>query len=296
MSDTLLDLTGAHLSTAREKVLEHRLASELAVLMLQRGVSLDILRSEYDAQGYDVVLEAGGVIRHVQLKASRDGGKRRHVDINVKLRAKPAGCVVWMSYDTASLEITALRWFGGQPGEPLPDLGSTVTRHSKGDSAGTKNVRPALRNVSIAKFERVENLSDLADRLFGPRLSGHVAEAMAQLRACYGRQWRSQVAAALDGETFDRSVHWAHLIDGYGVLEQMMELDPAAWLDSKAEQASQGRLSDDAGLLWTQLFLEHRRWRMATPVEPDAVQRRHLDALAARTASAIRAQMLEVRS
>jgi len=140
MSDTLLDLTGAHLSTAREKVLEHRLASELAVLMLQRGVSLDILRSEYDAQGYDVVLEAGGVIRHVQLKASRDGGKRRHVDINVKLRAKPAGCVVWMSYDTASLEITALRWFGGQPGEPLPDLGSTVTRHSKGDSAGTKNV------------------------------------------------------------------------------------------------------------------------------------------------------------
>jgi len=292
MSDTASDLTSAHLSTAREKVLEHRLASDLAVLMLKRGVSIDILRSEHDSQGYDVVLEAGGVIRHVQLKASREGGKRRHVDISVRLRAKLSGCVVWMSYDPLTLTITALRWFGGRPGEPLPDLGNTVTRHSKGDSEGTKNRRPAMRNVSIAKFENLKNLSELADRLFGPALSEATSNAVAQLQLQYGQRWRSRLAGELVGTTFETSVHWAHMIDGYGVLEQMMELDPVAWLDARAEQAGHA-LSDDVGLLWTQLFLEHRRWRMALPTEPEAEQRCCLDALAGRTASAIQAQLLD---
>jgi hypothetical protein len=296
MSDIVSDLTSPHLSTAREKVLEHRLASELAVHMLQRGVTLDILRSEYDSQGYDLVLEAGGVIRHLQLKASRDGGKRRHVEINVRLRAKPAGCVVWMSYDPVTLAITALRWFGGRPGEPLPDLGSAVTRHSKGDSAGTKSARPALRNVSIPRFERLTDLGELADRLFGSALSEASANAVAKLQMQFGQQWRNRVAGELGGTTFDTSVHWAHMIDGYGVLEQMLELDPPAWLESKAQEARMGRLSDDAGQLWTQLFLEHRRWRMASPVEPDAAQRRHLDALAARAASAVRVQLLKIET
>lgn len=292
MSDNPPDLTAASLSTAREKVLEHRLVSDLAVLMLQRGVPLDILRSEYDAQGYDVVLEAGGVIRHVQLKAKRDGGKRGHVDINVRLRARPSGCVVWMSYDPATLAITALRWFGGDPGEPLPDLGTKVTRHSKGTSEGAKNRRPSLRNLGIGKFERLEGLDDLADRLFGPPVSETTSLALAQLRLQYGHAWRSRLAADLSGTGFETSIDWAHMIDGYALLEQMLELDPPAWLEARAKEARGGQFGNDSGLLWAQLFLEHRRWRFAGPHEPDGEELRYLDELTARTARAIGEQIL----
>lgn len=293
MSDILPDLTGASLSTAREKVLEHRLVSDLAVLMLQRGVPLDILRSEYDAQGYDVVLEAGGIIRHVQLKATRDGGKRRHVDINVRLRARPSGCVVWMSYNPATLAITALRWFGDDPGEPLPELGTKVTRHSKGNSKGAKNQRPSVRNVGIGKFERLDGLDQLAERLFGPPVSEATSLALARLRLQYGQTWRSRLAAGLSGTCFETSVDWAHMIDGYALLEQLLELDPPAWLEAKAEEARGGEFNNDAGLLWAQLFLEHRRWRFASPHEPGWEELRCLDELAARTARAISEQILE---
>lgn len=293
MSDILPDLTAASLSTAREKVLEHRLVSDLAVLMLQRGVPLDILRSEYDAQGYDVVFEAGGIIRHVQLKATRNGGKRKHVDINVRLRARPSGCVVWMNYDPVSLAITALRWFGGDPGEPLPELGTQVTRHSKGTSEGAKNQRPSLRNVGIGKFERLEGLDTLADRLFGATVSDATSLALAQLRLQHGQAWRSRLAAGFSGTCFETSIDWAHMIDGYALLEQLLELDPSAWLEARSEEARGGEFNNDAGLLWAQLFLEHRRWRFASPHEPGWEELRCLDELAARTARAISEQILE---
>lgn len=294
MSDIVQDLIRPHLSTAREKALEHRLISDLAVLMLRRGMSLDVLRSEFDAQGYDVVLEAGQVIRHIQLKASREGGKRRHVDINVRLRAKPGGCVVWINYDPATLAITTLRWFGGLPGEQLPDLGSIVTRHSKGDRQGTKHCRPALRNLSIARFETVESLDELADRLFGSAMTPATASAAGQLQMQFGQHWRTRVASDLEGTTFDTSVGWAHLIDGYAVLEQMLEVQADIWLEGRAQEVADGQLSDDAGELWTQLFLEHRRWRMLAPSEPFGDNRKYLDDLAAKAARAIRVQMLEL--
>lgn len=293
MSDIPPDLTAASLSTAREKVLEHRLLSELAVIMLQRGVSLDILRSEYDAQGHDVVLEAGGIIRHVQLKASREGGKRRHVDINVRLRARPSGCVVWMSYDSATLAITALRWFGEDPGEQLPELGIRVTRHSKGDSAGMKNQRPSLRNVGIARFERLEGLDVLADRLFGRPVAEVTAHAIAQLRRQFGQSWRSRLAGELHGASFENSIHWAHMIDGYAMLEQALEIDPAAWLEARAEEGRGGVFTAAAGSLWTQLFLEHRRWRFSSPHQPGTAELRYLDELATRVSQAIVSQVLE---
>ena len=68
-----IDVTTSVLSGPREKILEHRLVSDLAELMLRRGVELDVMRSDLDAQGHDVVLEAAGVIRHVQLKAMAAG-------------------------------------------------------------------------------------------------------------------------------------------------------------------------------------------------------------------------------
>lgn len=277
-----VDLGAADLSVAREKILEHRLISDLGALMLRRGVTMDVLRSEFDAQGHDVVLEATGVIRHVQLKATLEGGKRRNVDINVKLRSKPSGCIVWMTVDPSTLSIGRYLWFGGEPGEPLPHLGERVTRHSKGNAAGTKALRPALRNLPASAFESLEgSLETLAKRLFGPAHSVATSLVLTQLRGQFGTRWRAAVSSTVGRPIFGGSVELAHLIDGYSILEQLCELDPAGWLERAAIATRAGSMSDDLGLLWTQLFLEHRRWRFASPQEPDPVELAYLDRLTA---------------
>jgi hypothetical protein len=286
------NLIAANLSTAREKVLEHRLVSDLAVLMLRRGVSIDVLRSEFDAQGHDVVLEAAGVIRHVQLKATVEGGKRQHVDINVRLRAKPSGCIIWMTYEPITLGITAYRWFGGMPGEPLPDLGDRITRHSRGN-AGQKAQRPALRNLPKSRFEPLLRLDPIADRLFGPARSVATSLVLAQLRQQFGNGWRAAVASETGQPDFNGSLRLAHLVDGYGVLEQLCELDPLAWLECAWKRAIGGQIEDDLGILWTQLFLEHRRWRQASPHEPQGNARLVLDQLASRLDQAIRRELAQ---
>ena len=274
------DLVVAGLSVAREKIIEQRLLSDLAVLMLRRGTAMDVLKSQFDAQGHDVVLEAAGVTRHVQLKATTDGGARRHVDINVKLRAKPSGCVAWLTYDPATLAITGYRWFGDEPGEPLPDLGNKVTRHTRGNQDGEKGERPALRNLAKSQFERLEGLDALADRLFGPPRSVATSLVFAQLRARFGTSWREAVAGQDRPGGFFEAIELAHLVDGYRVLEQLLVLDPTRWLDDLAGRWRAGEFSEDLGILCTQLFLEHRRWRFASPVQPSPGELAWLDELA----------------
>jgi hypothetical protein len=51
----------------------------------------EILRSEVDSHGYDLVIEASRNICHIQLKALRNGGKRSDVALSTRLAAKPSG-------------------------------------------------------------------------------------------------------------------------------------------------------------------------------------------------------------
>lgn len=102
----MFDLWGPEHSVLREKALEHIFLSELSkALLLDLSVPFEVLRSEFDANGYDIVVEARGIVRHIQLKLTRVGGKRRNVDINLALADKPSGCVVWMMADPATLTI-----------------------------------------------------------------------------------------------------------------------------------------------------------------------------------------------
>ncbi|MGL5839230.1 MAG: hypothetical protein ACRCY3_12075 [Sphingorhabdus sp.] len=123
--------------------------------------NVDVLRSEVDASGYDLVIEAGSTIRHVQLKAMADGGKRAHAFVNTMLLAKPAGCILWMIYDPATLLISHYLWFGGMSGQQLPDLGNKVARHSKGNAQGLKAERAAHRLLARSRFERFEGIAQL---------------------------------------------------------------------------------------------------------------------------------------
>lgn len=95
-----LKRVGYEESRTVEKLMEHIFLSEvLQECWFRRRQVVEILRAEVDAAGYDVVLEAGGRIRHVQLKASRQGGKTSKQTINSKLVERVGGCVVWIAYD-----------------------------------------------------------------------------------------------------------------------------------------------------------------------------------------------------
>jgi hypothetical protein len=133
-------------SNLREQALGHLFLGKLLTFMWQSGArDIEVLKSEVDRGGYDVVLEANGIIRHVQLKSSFRGSKVREVDVSTKLLRKPGGCVLWLEFDCESLAIERFYWFGGKAGTALPDLGLRVSRHSK-ETATAK--RTSARSIA----------------------------------------------------------------------------------------------------------------------------------------------------
>lgn len=156
-------------SSLREGVLEHLFVGEVMRCLWRRGArDFEVLRAVTDAAGYDVVLTAGRIIRHVQLKSSHSAARTARQSINTALARQPSGCVVWMRFDPATLSLGPFAWFGGAPGAPLPDLGERMGRHTKGDATGAKGVRPNIRVLARAAFEHGLSLDDIVLRLFGP--------------------------------------------------------------------------------------------------------------------------------
>ena len=155
-------------SSAREKVLEHLFVGELLRCLWCRGArDTEILRSEVDNGGYDVVLEGHGVMRHIQFKASHRQARTAQVGINVSLVRRPSGCVIWIKFDPETMELGPFLWFGGDPGQPLPPLGDRIGRHTKGDRTGTKAERPNIRLLRRSCFTTLRTIGEVADRLFG---------------------------------------------------------------------------------------------------------------------------------
>ncbi len=159
-------------SSLREKVLEHAFLVELSRTLWRLGRrDFETLRAEVDRGGYDVVIECANLLRHIQLKSSHRGAKTSEVAIQTALAGKPGGCVIWILYDPATLDLGPFLWFGGAPGQPLPDLGTKVARHSKGNSQGIKAERQALRIVQRRLFTPLKTMDEVAAHLFG-RLTG----------------------------------------------------------------------------------------------------------------------------
>lgn len=156
-------------SSYRERVLEHVFVGEVLRELWLRGLfQVEVLRAEVDGAGYDIVLESQSVVRHIQLKAARTGGRRGSVGVNVKLASKPSGCVVWFYFSPDTLSLGPFFWLGNEPGAPLllSDLGLKLGRHTKADSTGHKADRPSIRDVPRSKFTRVGTVPELVARLF----------------------------------------------------------------------------------------------------------------------------------
>lgn len=161
-------------SSFREKLIEHVFVGEILRVLWRRGVrNVEVLRAEVDRGGYDLVLECRGVVRHVQLKSSHREAKTSEVAVSLNLSAKASGCVIWVLFDSATLELGPFLWFGSLPGKPLPPLGDKAGRHSKADSTGLKAERPNLRVVTRRRFAVLATMEDVANALFGTNeLSG----------------------------------------------------------------------------------------------------------------------------
>jgi hypothetical protein len=154
-------------SSLREQALGHLFLGQLLAFMWQSEArDIEVLKSEVDRGGYDVVLEANDVIRHVQLKSSFRGSKVREVDVSTKLLRKPGGCILWLEFDPESLAIERYYWFGSKAGNALPDLGERISRHSKGNSEGEKNERPIHRVLTRGRFEALASIAKVVERMF----------------------------------------------------------------------------------------------------------------------------------
>ena len=85
------------------------------------------------------------------------------VNINTALATKPCGCVIWMAFDPATLSLGPFFWFGDAPHRPLPEVGTRIARHTRGE----KTQRPALRVLKVTNFTRLETIDELLHALFG---------------------------------------------------------------------------------------------------------------------------------
>lgn len=156
-------------SSHREALLEHLFAGEVMKHLWKRGDwRLEILKPQVDDGGYDLVLEANAIIRHVQLKASFRDSTVNQTNINMALAAKPSGCVVFLWFDQDTLDLGPFAFFGAEPGKPLPDISAFKTaKHTKANALGVKGERTNIRTIRLSQFEKVQTIDQIVTRLFG---------------------------------------------------------------------------------------------------------------------------------
>lgn len=171
LHDQLTDDVERHYrhSVLRERIVEHVFVGDALRRLWQRGVTdVEVLRSEFDAGGYDLVMSYRAVVRHIQFKVMVTGGKRASVTASLKLMEKPSGCILWIVV-TPELGFHSFLWFGNPPSQPLPDIRTLKTAtHTKANTAGVKLERPNQRDVPRSAFTPLASLDAVLEQLFGP--------------------------------------------------------------------------------------------------------------------------------
>ena len=153
-------------SSFREKLIEHLFIGELLKLAWKNGDSLEIAKPEVDNQGYDLIAEINGVIRHIQLKSTKTGGKAARQNVHLGLSRKPAGAVVWIFFDEETLNLGPFLYFGNVGNGPMQDIKNfKVATHTKGNSKGFKKERPEIRVLTKSAFVKYDTITDLYTRL-----------------------------------------------------------------------------------------------------------------------------------
>lgn len=166
-------------STLRERIVEHVFVGEALRTLWKRGITdVEVLRSEFDAFGYDLVMTRGHIQRHIQFKTGV-GEKPVRVSVGDALAFKPGGCVIWIAV-SLDLDLRHFWWFGGAAGRPLPDMSSLnrpkrIGRRQEGDRPERSN----HRMVPAKMFRRIDSLDEVLEMLFGalPNLGSPAVDA-----------------------------------------------------------------------------------------------------------------------
>jgi hypothetical protein len=167
-------MTEAHYthSTLRERIAEHVFVGDALRALWRLGIhDVEVLRPEFDAHGYDLVMARGRVVRHIQFKT---GTARRPARVSLArvLAEKPSGCAIWMRLGPG-LEMGPYFWLGGAPGEPLPPIaGYANSRRAMHNKEGVRPVRTNHHDVPGSAFQERETLEDILGDLFGELSDG----------------------------------------------------------------------------------------------------------------------------
>ncbi|MDP5206020.1 hypothetical protein ORI99_03035, partial [Alishewanella sp. SMS9] len=91
--------------------------------------------------------------------------------VHIALATKPSGCVLWIFFDETTMQLGPFLFFGGQPGEKLPDISQfKIAKHTKGNKDGVKAERPDIREVRKKAFVRYDRIELIYNALFGAQL------------------------------------------------------------------------------------------------------------------------------
>ncbi|RWX78385.1 hypothetical protein EPK99_07120 [Neorhizobium lilium] len=155
-------------SSLRENIVEHLFVGLALQRLWAHGiVDVEILRSEFDAYGYDLVVSRGNLVRHVQLKS---GTSPKKISVSTLLSQRPSGCVVYILIDD-KLNLNSFLFYGSEQGSPLPDLESMkTTKRATANSLGVKPLRENHRDLLPSAFSKVDNLERLLELLLGCQL------------------------------------------------------------------------------------------------------------------------------
>lgn len=154
-------------STLRERIVEHVFVGDALRRLWQLGVhDVEVLRSEFDAHGYDLVMARGHVVRHIQFKTGT-AKKPTRVSLSRALSDKPSGCAIWIRVD-AALKMGPYFWFGGAPGQKLPPIEQyDNTLRATHNKDGVRPVRQNHHDVPSSVFSERKDLDEILKDLFG---------------------------------------------------------------------------------------------------------------------------------
>nr|WP_015063351.1 hypothetical protein [Paracoccus marcusii]AFQ90350.1 hypothetical protein [Paracoccus marcusii] len=162
-------MTAAHYthSTLRERIAEHVFVGDALRTLWRLGThDVEVLRSEFDAHGYDLVMARGPVVRHIQFKT---GTAQRPPKVSLArvLAEKPSGCAIWIRLDQ-DLNMGPYFWFGGAPGQPLPAIdGYPNALRPTRNKEGIRPVRANHHEVPGSVFKQRDGLMDVLENLLG---------------------------------------------------------------------------------------------------------------------------------
>lgn len=141
-------------SSLREKIVEHVFVGEALRALWRRGVfDVEVLRTEFDAHGYDLVMGRGKVVRHIQFKTGvRDRPRRISI--------------------ASALDMRCFYWLGAGPEEPLPALGDRPPKRIGRTVEGIRPLREKHRMINGSAFRKIDTMGGILETLFGPLPTG----------------------------------------------------------------------------------------------------------------------------